>query len=581
MTKARILIVEDERIVAADIQRSLEGIGYSVVDAVATGTDAVTSARDHRPDLILMDVVLEGEKSGIQAADEIRQRFRIPVIYLTAYADENILHKAKETEPYGYILKPFDNRELHGTIEMALQRHSAEKALRESEEKYRHLVEQSLQGLMILQGQKPRIVFANSTLCAMTGYGIEELYSLTAQQTAELMHSEDCERIQSIYRQRLNGQASGQPSEARIIRKDGEVRWLQIFASCIGHNGEQALQVSCIDVTDRKQAEEALKESERRYRVLFETSPDGIVTSDLQGRILEANQAFQGMLDYRLDELQSMTYRQITPANGGHEETKHIKANWKKGSGTFEKEYLRKDGAVFPVALSGWVIKDEKGRPKKLGMFVRDITQRKQAEKDLRQSYEKLSRLIEEIVETLASAVEMRDPYTAGHQRRVAVLACTIAERLKIPRNKIQGLRMAALIHDIGKIYVPAEILNRPGVLNDNEFNLIKSHSQAGYDLLKSIEFPWPVVEIVLQHHERLNGSGFPQGLKGEQILLEARILAVADVVEAMSSHRPYRPAHRIQKTLEELRARRGTLYDPQVVDACLALYEEEGFALP
>ncbi len=580
MTKARIMIVEDEQIVTSDIERTLERIGYSVVATVSTGKDAIVSAGDSKPDLILMDIVLEGEKSGIQAADEIRQRFAIPVVYLTAYADEGILQKAKKTEPYGYIVKPFDSRELKGTIEMALQRNSAEKALRESEEKYRNLVERSLQGLMILQGEKSRIVFANSTLCDMIGYGIDELYSLTAQQTAELIHPEDIERIQGVYRQRLNGQTGDQPTEARIIRKDGEVRWLQIFASRIGHNGLQALQVSCIDVTDRKLAGEALRESERKYRVLFETSPDGIVTSDLKGRVLEANKAFQEMLGYRLDELQERTYRQITPDKWRHEETRHFKANGAKGSGTFEKEYLRKNGTIFPVALTGWVIKDQEGRPEKLGMFVRNITERKKAEQDLMQSYKKLSRLTEEIVEVLASAVEMRDPYTAGHQRRVAVLACTIAERMKISRNKIQGLRMAALIHDIGKIYVPPEILNRPGKLTDTEFSLIKIHSQTGYDLLKSIEFPWPVAEIVRQHHERLDGSGFPQGLKDKQILLQAKILAVADVVEAMSSHRPYRPAHGIQDTLDELIQKRGIQYDPRAVDVCLALYQEEGFSL-
>jgi putative nucleotidyltransferase with HDIG domain len=208
----------------------------------------------------------------------------------------------------------------------------------------------------------------------------------------------------------------------------------------------------------------------------------------------------------------------------------------------------------------------------------RAIAVRERAEKDLKQSLEKSQRLLEQTVNVLASTVEMRDPYTAGHQRQVNKLACAIAEEMGLPEEQIDGIRMAALIHDIGKIYVPAEILSRPGELTETEFGLIKIHSQAGHDVLKPIEFPWPVAEIVLQHHERLNGSGFPQGLSGEEILLEARIIGVADVVEAMSSHRPYRPALGINKALEEISQNRGVLYDPQVVDVCLKVFSENGF---
>ena len=183
-------------------------------------------------------------------------------------------------------------------------------------------------------------------------------------------------------------------------------------------------------------------------------------------------------------------------------------------------------------------------------------------------------------VQAMAATLETRDPYTAGHQQRVANLARAIAVEMGISEDKIEGIKMAGIIHDIGKIAVPAQILTKPGVLTDLEFNLIKTHAQVGYDILKTIDFPWPIAQMVHQHHERMDGSGYPQGLSGKDILLGARILAVADVVEAMASHRPYRPALGIDKALDEISRNRGVLFDPEVVDACLKLFTEKEFNL-
>jgi len=207
-----------------------------------------------------------------------------------------------------------------------------------------------------------------------------------------------------------------------------------------------------------------------------------------------------------------------------------------------------------------------------------EIAERKRAEEELRQSYVKLRRTLEGTVNALVSAIEMGDPYTAGHQRRVTQLACAIAKEMGLPEEQIEGIRMAGLIHDLGKINVPAQILSKPGPLTGLEYGLIKMHPQVGHDVLKAIEFPWPMAQIVLQHHERVDGSGYPEGLSGEEIILEARILGVADVVEAMASERPYRPARDIDEALEEISQNRGVLYDPQVVDACLKLFTEKRF---
>jgi putative nucleotidyltransferase with HDIG domain len=198
------------------------------------------------------------------------------------------------------------------------------------------------------------------------------------------------------------------------------------------------------------------------------------------------------------------------------------------------------------------------------------------AERDLSNS--RLAAAMKNTVAAIARTLEMRDPYTAGHQARVARLAMAIAEKMGLPADRIEGIHLAGIVHDIGKIHIPAEILSKPGELNNLEYNLIKMHPQAGYDILKEIEFPWPITLMVLQHHERLDGSGYPQGLKEQDILLEARILAVADVVEAMSSYRPYRPGLGVEAALEEIGKNRNILYDQQVVDACVALFREQHF---
>jgi len=205
-------------------------------------------------------------------------------------------------------------------------------------------------------------------------------------------------------------------------------------------------------------------------------------------------------------------------------------------------------------------------------------TERKRAEEESRRYSEKLQELIENITRAIALTTEMRDPYTSGHQQRVTQLAYAISKEMGLDQEVVAGIRVAGSLHDIGKMYIPSEILTKPGKLTEIEFDMIRTHPEAGYSILKTIEFPWPVAPIVLQHHERMDGSGYPAGLSAEDILLEAKILGVADVVEAMASHRPYRPALGIDKALEEISQRRGILYDPEVVDVCLKLFAEKKF---
>jgi len=243
----------------------------------------------------------------------------------------------------------------------------------------------------------------------------------------------------------------------------------------------------------------------------------------------------------------------------------------------FECRIRRKDGKKRWIWVKGGPVNDRKG-PVKMFCVVQDITGRKRDEQELKQNAIKLRNIMDETVKAMALVLELRDPYTAEHERRVAQLICAIAHEMGLSEHKIEGLRVAAFMHDLGKIAVPAEILCKPGKLNKNEFAIIKTHPQCGHDVLKQIQFVWPIAMTTLRHHERLNGSGYPNGISGDQIILEDRILAVADVVEAISSHRPYRPALGIELALAEIAKNSGVLYDPKVVDACIKLFSKKQF---
>lgn len=228
--------------------------------------------------------------------------------------------------------------------------------------------------------------------------------------------------------------------------------------------------------------------------------------------------------------------------------------------------------------VHGYPVFDDQGNVKQMIEYSEDITDRKQSEVEIKQGIKKLKLALEGIINTLALTVEQRDPYTAGHQLRVSKLACVIADEMKLSEDQIEGLRMSGIVHDIGKMHIPTEILSRSGKLTEDEFNIVKSHAQVGYDILKGNQFPWPIADIVHQHHEHMDGSGYPLGLSDGDILMEARIICVADVVEAMASHRPYRPSLGMNVALEEILRRKGVHYDARVVKACLEIIKEKGF---
>ncbi|MDQ1330439.1 MAG: hypothetical protein QG578_702, partial [Thermodesulfobacteriota bacterium] len=369
----------------------------------------------------------------------------------------------------------------------------------------------------------------------------------------------------------------------RFIAKDGTTRYGEVSGSPITRDGRIIGLISVArDITDSRQTAEKLKKSEEKYRGILENIDDAYYELDLEGNLVFFNEALILKTGYSREELVGMNYRQYMSPGSSKYISKVFSGIYGTGQQVrlFDYEIIMKSGQVRYFESWADLLTDNKNQPVGFKGMARDITARKQAEQNLQNTLGSLRKAFSTTVQVMVSAVEARDPYTAGHQKRTADLARAIATEMKLPQEKVDGIRMAGSIHDIGKLSIPAEILSKPSRLTDIEFSLIKEHARQGYEILKDVESPWPLAQIVYQHHERMNGSGYPRNLKGDEILTEARIMAVADVVESMASYRPYRPALGINAALEEIEKNKGILYDDAVADACLRLFREKDFKL-
>jgi PAS domain S-box-containing protein/putative nucleotidyltransferase with HDIG domain len=452
-----------------------------------------------------------------------------------------------------------------GIIRDITKARATDTALRQGEEKYRQLLNHAPAGIYEVDFLKRAFVNVNDVMCEYTGYTREELLSLSP---FDILTDESKTHFIERMTKLFSGEKVPETIEYKIKGKSEREFWVALNTKLVYENGFPTGATAVVhDITERKLAEEALRRSEEKYRLLVDNANDGVFIAQ-NGRIKFPNPKMIQILGYSADELAEIHYLELVHPDDRViiDRVKGKKATDGEMASIYSIRVRSKTGKEIWAQISSVPIYWDE-RPATLN-FVRDITYQRIAEDELRQTVEKLRKVAGATVHAMSQTVEVRDPYTAGHQKRVSNIARAIATEMKLSPEMIEGIRMAGNIHDIGKISVPAEILSKPGSLTDIQFALVKAHPKTGYEILKGIEFPWDIARIVLQHHERIDGSGYPQGLIGDDILLEAKILAVADVVEAMSSHRPYRPALGVGKALDELSSKKGKLYDPRVVDA-------------
>jgi PAS domain S-box-containing protein/putative nucleotidyltransferase with HDIG domain len=601
-----------------------------------------------------------------------------------------------------YIVKDVEGGYLNllpSVIEKVLQqrrtveeKQQTEEALRESEEKYRRLVERANDGITIIEGGI--IKYANPSLAQIWGGTIQQLIGTSF---TDYIDPDDLPKVVDRYKRRMKGEDIPSLYETVLRRKDGSKVYVELNAGTITYHGKLADLVFVRDITERKRTEAELRVSEEHYRALMDNVDFGINLIDTDHTIVMANAVQNKRLSKAVsDVIGKKCFREFEKRDAVCSYCPGVRAMATSQPAEVESETIRDDGTRFPVRVQAFPIFGQDGTASGFIEVVEDITERKRAEEKLRESEGRYRTLVENIdfginlidaeynvvmvnaalskrvnksvselvgekcyrvfekrdtvcpncpgvramatgqraevesaapdddpndfsarvqafpifgqdgaasgfievvediterkkvqkallehkealknsflgtTEALSKVIEDRDPYTSGHSAGVAGLAEAIAHALGFSEDQITGIYIAGVLHDIGKMAVPVEILVKPGSLNDMERSLIQIHPKAGYEILKGIDFPWPVAQATHQHHERMDGSGYPQGLKGGEIILEARILAVADVMDAMTHHRPYRPAFSLQDAIKEIKKGRGSLYDPRVVDACL-----------
>ncbi len=451
------------------------------------------------------------------------------------------------------------------------ERKEAVRALEESESRLRNILENANQIIFTVDSDG-NVTFISPAWERIMGHRNSDILN---KNFLEFVHPEDLETGIIVLESIKEKGTLSEPVVLRMENVTGEWRWLRVVGSALDSSDPGMIQYGGIaeDITETKRSEDELRETYIRLNTLLEAIPDLVYMKDRNGNFLEVNRAYEEATGVPRDQmigsrgetfLPEQTFRLNVETDRELVETGRILQ--------FEDVFETPENTSYH-SITKVPLKDGNGYVTGIVGITTDITTIRQAEQRYRSA-------LEGTIQTMSKIVELRDPYTAGHQHRASRLAVEIAKEMNLDPERIEGVRVASLLYEIGKINVPSEILNKPGKITEMEYELIQSHPQSAYEILKNIDFPWPVADIIYQHHEKMDGSGYPGRLRGEEILLEAKILAVADVVEAICSHRPYRGSLGIEKALEEIESKAGILYDEKVVAVCLNLFREKGFIL-
>ncbi len=639
----RILMLEDTPTDAELAEHELRKAGIAFTSLRVDRRETFTRALvEFRPDVILSDYRLP-DFNGMDAVGIVQRDYPdIPMIMVTGalsdiQAVDLITAGAKD-----YVLKDRLAR-LPQAVQRVLSmeqgiraRRAAEQALRESEEKFRSLVESTSDWIWEIN-EHDAYTYSSPRVYELLGYRANELIGKTP---FDLMPRGEAMRVRALLDSIKKGKKPFWLLENTNLHKDGQPVVMESSGvPIIDSNGVfKGYRGIDRDITERKEAESTLRRLNRALKALS-SGNHSLVRSRSEAELMqgicraitEGNTYLLAWVGRPLQDARK-TVEAVTKAGVAQSYVDEITVTWDDSpsgqgpSGSALRtgnvqiiEHIVSDPRMAPwrklaskYGLASCIALPLHENDENIGVLtlyaaepnafdteevalleemaedlsyglgaLRTRAERDHALEERQQYAERLRTSLEDALQAIAATVEMRDPYTAGHQRRVAQLAVEIAQVMGLPEEQMHCIRLASIVHDLGKIHIPAEILSKPSRLSDIEFSLIKTHPQAGHDILAGIDFPWPIAQTVLQHHERLDGSGYPQRLKGDAIITEARILAVADVVEAMSSHRPYRPSLGIEAALEEIERYRNTRYDASVVEACLRLFRERQYKLP
>jgi response regulator RpfG family c-di-GMP phosphodiesterase len=547
-----VLTVDDDEFVREILAAYLEDSGYEVLQA-ENGLLGLETFRREKPDLVMLDLRMP-EMDGLEVLGYItKESPDTPVILVSGMGTIGDAIKALKLGAWDYIAKPIHDM---GVLEHAVNKALERAEFLEQRKKYRvHLEKEVKKRTAEVEQRRLELEKAYNDLQAEVEVR-KEAEELLSNLNLELTMLSDC--IHAVVR--ATDEQSLIQEICRIIVEVGgyQMAWVG-FA-------EQDIEKSVKPVAWMGEDKGFLEEINISWDDCDRgRGPTGTAIRTAKPVVNEDTTVNPNIILWR-EELLKRGFNSAVALPLIYEgDTLGVLTIYASEPETFDKSEIdRLMGLANDLAYGICAL--------------RTRIERIQAGEEIELHVDKLQKALAGTIKVVASTVEVRDPYTAGHQRRVATLARAIAGEMGLSDNQIEGIFMAGVVHDLGKIYVPAEILSKPSRLNDIEFNLIRTHSQVGYDLLKTIDFPWPIAQIVHQHHERLNGSGYPQGLSSEQILIEAKIICVADVVEAMASHRPYRPAMGVDLALEHIQEESGNLYDSLVVDTCLRLFSEKEF---
>lgn len=551
------------------VSHNVERWGYKAATLMGGQTPFATLV--HPDDLARLG--REVERYVDERREEFRQTYRIVAATGNVRWVED--QTTVERDGHGAVLW------YQGAVTDVTERHDAESALRDSEERLRLALDAAKQGIydLDLRSGEARVT---PGYAAMLGFDPATFHETNAA-WIERLHPDDREGVVGEFRDYVAGRLPEYRVEFRQRTRNGGWLWILSLGMVVERDarGEPVRMLGThTDITARKEAEHALRESESRYRALVEQSLVGIYVID-GGTVSYMNPRSAEIFGYRAGEVIGMPVAELVLEQDRPLVMENLRRRMDGEVASIQYEFqgLRKDGKRVRIGAHGTIAQVE-GRRVVLGV-LQDITEKRQTEETIRDYVRRLESAVLGTAAAVSQMVELRDPYTAGHERRVGELSAAIAAEMGLSEDTQRGLRVAGAVHDVGKIMVPAEILAKPGRLTAVEFELVKQHAQQGYEVLKGVAFPWPVAEVARQHHERMDGSGYPRGLKGDAILIEARIAAVADVVESMATHRPYRPALGLDAGLGEVEANAGRLFDQAVVDACLRLFREKGYRIP